>query len=101
MWVSSARCPEPAPLHATLSSHQRNRLYQLRRDPTLQSRERDRVEALLLSADGMRVPQLARHFGCCQAAGCTILRPTACGPCATNRGGRGPTRRGGRPCAGP
>lgn len=57
----------PAPLHATLSSHQRRRLYELRREPTLNSRERDRVEALLLSADGMRVPQLARHFGCCEA----------------------------------
>ncbi len=57
----------PAPLHASLSSHQRRRLYKLRRDPTLNSRERDRVEALLLSADGMRVPQLAHHFGCCQA----------------------------------
>ena len=54
-------------LHATLSSYQRRRLYKLRRDPTLQSRERDRVEALLLSAEGMRVPQLARHFGCCEA----------------------------------
>ena len=36
----------PAPLHATLSSYQRGRLYKLRRDPTLKSRERDRVEAL-------------------------------------------------------
>ena len=57
----------PAPLHATLSSYQRGRLYELRRDPSLQSRERDRVEALLLSADGMRVPRLARQFGCCEA----------------------------------
>ncbi len=39
----------------------------LRHDPTLKPRERDRVEALLLSADGMRVPRLAVHFDCCQA----------------------------------
>jgi transposase len=54
-------------LHATLSSRQRRRLRELRYDPTLKPRERDRVEALLLSADGMRVPCLARHFDCCQA----------------------------------
>ena len=54
-------------LHATLSSHQRRRLRALRHDPALKPRERDRVEALLLSADGLRVPQLARHFDCCQA----------------------------------
>ena len=57
----------PAPLHATLSSCQRRRLYELRRDPALKSRERDRVEALLLSADGLTVARLARHFGCCEA----------------------------------
>ena len=41
-------------LHATLSSRQRRRLRELRHDPALKPRERDRVEALLLSADGMR-----------------------------------------------
>lgn len=54
-------------LHATLSSRQRRRLRGLRHDPALKPRERDRVEALLLSADGLRVPRLARHFDCCQA----------------------------------
>ena len=54
-------------LHAALSSSQRRRLRELRRDPALKPRERDRVEALLLSADGLRVPRLARHFGCCEA----------------------------------
>lgn len=53
----------PAPLHVKLSSYQRRRLYKLRRDPTLQSRERDRVEMYLLSADGLTVPRLAVHFG--------------------------------------
>ncbi len=57
----------PNALHAALSSHQRHRLQELRHDPALKPRERDRVEALLLSAAGMRVPQLAAHFGCCEA----------------------------------
>ena len=57
----------PAPLHVQLSSHQRRRLWALRRDPALKPRERDRVEMYLLSADGMTVPQLARHFDCCEA----------------------------------
>ena len=46
---------------------QRRRLMELRRDPNLASRERDRVEMYLLSADGMTVPVLARHFGRCEA----------------------------------
>ena len=54
-------------LHATLSSSQHRRLYALRHDPARKPRQRDRVEVLLLSADGMRVSRLARHFGCCQA----------------------------------
>lgn len=57
----------PAPLHVQLASRQRRRLMELRRDPDLTSRERDRVEMYLLSADGLRVPQLARHFGRCEA----------------------------------
>ena len=57
----------PAPLHVQLSSHQHRRLRELRRDPALRPRERDRVEMYLLSADGMTVPRLARHFGCCEA----------------------------------
>ena len=50
---------------AILLSCERLRLYELRHDPALQFRERDRVEVLLLSADGMRCPQLAAHFDCC------------------------------------
>ena len=57
----------PAPLHVQLSSHQRRRLRELRRDPTLKPRERDRVEMYLLSADGLTVPRLAVHFGRCEA----------------------------------
>ena len=57
----------PAPLHVPLLSHQRRRLRELRRAPTLKPRERDRVEMYLLSADGMTVPQLAGHYDCCEA----------------------------------
>ena len=57
----------PAPLHVQLAPRQRRRLMELRRDPGLASRERDRVEMYLLSADGMTVPALARHFGRCEA----------------------------------
>lgn len=48
-------------LHATLSPRLRWRLMELRHDPALIPRERDRVEALLLSVDGMQVPRQARH----------------------------------------
>ncbi len=69
--LSAACHPEPSiranALPATLSSRQRRRRLELRHDPTLKPRERDRVEALLLSVDGMRVPRLARHFACCEA----------------------------------
>ena len=54
-------------LHATLASRPRRRLRALRHDPSLKPRERDRVAALLLSGDGMRVPRLAAHCDCCQA----------------------------------
>ena len=57
----------PAPLHVQLAPRQRRRLMELRRDPDLASRERDRVEMYLLSADGMTVPALARHFDRCEA----------------------------------
>lgn len=57
----------PAPLHVQLAPRQRRRLMELRRDPSLAPRERDRVEMYLLSADGMTVPQLARHFDRCEA----------------------------------
>ncbi len=66
-------CP-PAPLHVQLTARQRQRLRELRRAPDLASRERDRVEMYLLSTDGMTVPALARHFGCCEATMCRWLR---------------------------
>jgi len=51
-------------LQAILSSDQRAALQAARHDPTLRPAERDRVEMLLLSADGWSPPRLARHFAC-------------------------------------
>ena len=48
----------------TLSETQRTELQAARHDATLRPRERDRVEMLLLSAQGWSPPQIARHFRC-------------------------------------
>lgn len=55
-----------APLYVSLTPTQRQELQALRRDPTLRPRERDRVECLLLSDRGLKVPALADHLACCQ-----------------------------------
>ena len=62
-----------APLHASLTPDQRQALRTLRRDPALRPRARLRVECLLLSAGGMKVPQLAAHLDCCEATVRTLL----------------------------
>jgi predicted ArsR family transcriptional regulator len=51
-------------LKAILTPDQRVALLAARHDPTLRPAERDRVEMLLLSADGWSPPRLARHFVC-------------------------------------
>ncbi len=48
------------------TSDQRAALEALRRDLSLTPAERDRVEMLLLSADGWTVPRIASHFHYCQ-----------------------------------
>ena len=53
-------------LRLTLSPDQRAALEALRRDLSLSPAERDRVEMLLLSADGWSVLRIARHFHYCQ-----------------------------------
>ena len=94
----------PAPLHVQLAPRQRRRLMELRRDPALAPRERDRVEMYLLSADGMTVPQLARHFDRCEA---TMRRRSASSrrrasrPCATGSWERDRTWNGAGRCGGP
>ena len=62
-----------APLHASLTPDQRQALLDLRHDPDLRPRVRLRVEALLLSAGGLKVPQLAAHLDCCEATVRTLL----------------------------
>jgi len=62
-----------APLHASLTPDQRQELRELRRNPELRPRARLRVECLLLSAGGMKVPQLAAHLDCCEATVRTLL----------------------------
>ena len=94
----------PAPLHVQLAPRQRRRLMELRRDPDLASRERDRVEMYLLSADGMTVPALARHFDRCEATmrrRSASSRKRASRPCATSSWGRGRTMPAARRCGGP
>ena len=56
-----------APLYVSLTPSQRRELQALRRDPTLRPRERNRVECLLLSDRGLKVPALADHLDGCQA----------------------------------
>lgn len=56
-----------APLHASLIPDQHQDLLDLRRAPDLRPRVRLRVDALLLSAGGMKVPQLAAHLNGCEA----------------------------------
>ena len=62
-----------APLHASLTPDQRQELLALRRAPELRPRVRLRVECLLLSAGGLKVPQLAAHLDCCEATVRTLL----------------------------
>ena len=62
-----------APLHASLTPDQRQALRDLRHAPDLRPRVRLRVEALLLSAGGLKVPQLAAHLDCCEATVRTLL----------------------------
>ena len=59
--------PMSAPLHASLTPDQRPQLLDLRREPELRPRVRLRVECLLLSAGGLKVPQLAVHLDGCEA----------------------------------
>ncbi len=57
----------PHLLRIQMSARPRHRLRQLRPDPRLRPRERDRVEMCLLSAQGWTVPRLAVHLDVCAA----------------------------------
>ena len=62
-----------APLHAALIPDQRQALLDLRHDLDVRPRVRLRLEALLLSAGSLKVPQLATHLDCCEATVRTLL----------------------------
>src|SRR5215213_9028989 len=51
-------------LRLLLNSEQRAGVQALRRDPALRPAERDRVEMILLSAEGWSPPRIAGHLGC-------------------------------------
>ena len=51
-------------IRLTLTADRRGAVQALRREPTLRPAERDRVEMILLSAEGWSPPRIARHLGC-------------------------------------
>src|SRR5438874_1421681 len=79
-------------LRITLTAQDRAAVEARRRDSSLHSAERDRVEMILLSASGWTVPQLASHFHCCLATVRRLLHQFAAeGLPALHRQHRGPT----------
>jgi putative transposase len=51
-------------IHVDLTPEQRGAVQALRRDPRLRPSERDRVEMILLSAEGWSSPRIGNHLGC-------------------------------------
>jgi putative transposase len=51
-------------IRIVLTSDMRQELLALRRDPSFSPGERDRVEMLMLSAEGWSPPRIASHLGC-------------------------------------
>lgn len=79
-------------LQIVLTSDQRAAVEVLRRDPTLEPAERDRVEMLLLLAGGWSVRQVADYFGCCLATVRRLVhRYERAGLAAVRRQPPGPT----------
>jgi putative transposase len=60
-------------LRVTLSPEQAEEVRALRRDGSLSPAERDRVEMVLLSAEGWSPPKIASHLGYCSATVRTAL----------------------------
>jgi putative transposase len=60
-------------LRVTLSAGQAEAVRALRRDASLSPAERDRVEMVLLSAEGWSPPKIAGHLGYCAATVRTVL----------------------------
>jgi transposase len=78
-------------IRLALTPEQRDAVRALRRDRTLRPAERDRVEMVLLSAEGWSPPRIGRHLGCHPATvrqtlkrfgadGATVLRWRQPGP---------------------
>ena len=61
-------------IRVTLSPEQAEAVRALRRDGSLSPAERDRVEMVLLSAEGWPPPGIAAHLGYCAATVRTVLR---------------------------
>jgi transposase len=61
-------------LRVTLGPEQAEAVRALRRDGSLSPAERDRVEMVLLSAEGWSPPRIAAHLGYCAATARTVLR---------------------------
>ena len=61
-------------LRVTLTPEQAEAVRALRRDGSLAPAERDRVEMVLLSAEGWSPPKVAGHLGYCAATVRTVLR---------------------------
>jgi putative transposase len=60
-------------LRVTLSPERAEAVRALRRDASLSPAERDRVEMVLLSAEGWSPPKIAGHLGYCAATVRTVL----------------------------
>ena len=60
-------------LRVTLTPEQAEAVRALRRDGSLAPAERDRVEMILLSAEGWSPPKVAGHLGYCAATVRTVL----------------------------
>jgi transposase len=80
-------------IRLTLSPGERAAVQALRRDPALRPAERDRVEMVLLSAEGWSPPRIARHLGCHPATVRQVLKRFAAGgPAGLRRGRPGPPK---------
>ena len=80
-------------IRLVLTSERREAVQALRRDPTLRPAERDRVEMVLLSAEGWSPPRIAGHLGCHAATVRQVLKRFAAdGPAGLRRRLPGPPK---------
>jgi transposase len=78
-------------IRLVLTPARREAVQAMRHDPTLHPAERDRVEMVLLSAEGWSPPRIARHLGCHPATVRQVLRRFGeAGPAGLRRARPGP-----------